>query len=165
MTQISTLQGFKSTDHPLGLLVNTLTRCFTESYSGVAENKNLLAHAIGELTSITARVHHLCRQYCPSVISADESSLLGKPKSQLSLLLKAKRDNVRRSVILESSGELCSPSWLYPILLPSIFPTLFALYKEDYYDDDRMLAEIIGSLDGNSDTELFNTLDTFRFVI
>lgn len=54
-------QGFKSVDHPLGMLVNTLTKCFVESYSGIAVHANLLPHSISELCSITTRLHHLVR--------------------------------------------------------------------------------------------------------
>jgi len=56
-----TLQGFKSADHPLGILVNNLTKCFLLSYSGVGIHKKLLPHAIGEVCSITVRLHQLVR--------------------------------------------------------------------------------------------------------
>ena len=55
------LKGFKSVDHPLGLLVNNLTKCFIQSYSDMAEHYNLLTHATGELYSITVRLHQLVR--------------------------------------------------------------------------------------------------------
>ena len=55
------MQGFKSADHPLGILVNNLTKCFLESYSGVGAHLNLLPHVIGEVCSITVRLHQLVR--------------------------------------------------------------------------------------------------------
>ena len=62
--------GFKSIDHPLELLVNNPTKCFIQSYSGVAEHKNLLSHAIGELNSITVRLHQLVNVYLTNYIEA-----------------------------------------------------------------------------------------------
>ncbi|XP_064389423.1 alsin-like [Halichondria panicea] len=145
------VEGFKSSDHPLGLLVNILTRCFNESYSGIGCHSSLLSHAVGELCSITTRLHHLVKLHCPTLISVDEDDLTGKPKSQLSLLLKS-RKGFRRTSQKNSFGT--DPSWLHPILLPSIFKTLFALYSEHHREDSKRLSEKMATLDTMSDERL-----------
>ena len=54
-------QGFKSADHPFGILVNNIIKCFIQSYGGVGAHGNLLPHATGELSSVMTRVHRLVR--------------------------------------------------------------------------------------------------------
>ena len=99
------------------------------------------------------------RKYCPGIITTDEDLLQGKPKTQLSMLVKS-RHKLRRtsSYSYHCDSPRSDPSWLYPIILPSIFPTLFALYKEHYAGDDHKVGHVIAMLDSQGDEELSRVL-------
>ena len=101
------------------------------------------------------------RKYCPSVITMDENHLIGRPRSQLSLMLKSK---TRTPSTSSSQAVPTDPSWLYPILLPSIFPTLFAIYKEHHAEGDDKLRTQMETLNALPDKELCSLLGLRRLV-
>ena len=104
---------------------------------------------------------HVFRTYCPSVITMDENHLIGRPRTQLSLMLKSKKALHRTSSSSPPGGSM-DPSWLYPILLPTIFPTLFALYKEHHSEDDCQLTTLMEALNQSPDKELCSILGLQR---
>lgn len=106
---------------------------------------------------------HVFRTYCPSVITMDENHLIGRPRTQLSLMLKSKKGLHRTSSSSPPGGSV-DPSWLYPILLPTIFPTLFALYKEHHSEDDCQLTTLMEALNQSSDKELCSILGLQRLA-
>ena len=104
------------------------------------------------------------RRYCPSVITTNENDLYTKPRTQLTLLLKPKRSRESRSSSINRSQGQADPSWLYPILLPSIFPTLFCLYKTYHSEEDQQLRKTIVTLQKKTDRELCEILDIKRYI-
>ena len=113
-----------------------------------------------QLTKVILKYYHVAiplppitRLHCPTLISIDEDDLTGKPKSQLSLLLKS-RKGFRRTSQKNINSFGTDPSWLHPILLPSIFKTLFALYSEHHREDNKRLCEKMTGLNTLSDEEL-----------
>ena len=100
------------------------------------------------------------------MITTNENDLYTKPKTQLTLLLKPKRskDAKRAQNRARSKGQ-ADPSWLYPILLPSIFPTLFCLYKSHHSDDDLQLRVAMSTLRQRTDKDLCEILDIKRYVL
>ena len=105
------------------------------------------------------------RRYCPSVITTNENDLYTKPKTQLTLLLKPKRPrHNKKSQDRKRSQEQSDPSWLYPILLPSIFPTLFSLYKAQNSEQDLQLRTTIIDLQSRTDKDLCEILDIKRYL-
>ena len=89
----------------------------------------------------------------------DENHLFGRPRSQLSLMLKSK---TRTPSTSSSQAVPMDPSWLYPILLPSIFPTLFAIYKEHHAEEDDKLKTQMETLNELADKELCSLLGLQR---
>ena len=89
----------------------------------------------------------------------DENHLIGRPRSQLSLMLKSK---MRTPSTSSSQAVSTDPSWLYPILLPSIFPTLFAIYKEHHTESDDKLRTQMETLNALPDKELCSLLGLRR---
>lgn len=111
---------------------------------------------------ICPHTHH--RRYCPSVITTSEDDLYTKPKTQLTLLLKPKRPrDARKLPVRKISQGQSDPSWLYPILLPSIFPTLFSLYKAHHSEEDLKVHVAMESLRTRSDKEICEILDIKRY--
>ena len=108
----------------------------------------------------------ILRRYCPSVITTNENDLYTKPKTQLTLLLKPKRaKEAKKAQNRARSKSQADPSWLYPILLPSIFPTLFCLYKAHHSDDDLQLRIAMSTLQQRTDKDLCEILDIKRQII
>ena len=130
---------------------------------------------------------HLCilsfitdhrRKFCPTVIKHDESLIQGRPKSKLSLLLRARvgrSPSNAASTNSSASGSASTsaahsraagdPTWLYPILLPSITDTLMGLYKVYGAAEDRKLSETLRDLDEKEDEELCELLELQRSVL
>ena len=106
-------------------------------------------------------IMHCYRRYCPSVITSD-ASVYSKPKSQLSLLLKPK-NSVKRTSYIEIHTNT-DPSWLYPIILPSIFPALFELYKIHYTENDDKFNQLMVTLGERTDEELCKLLEITQYV-
>ena len=102
------------------------------------------------------------RQHCPSLITINEDDLMGKPKSQLSLLLRS-RKGFRRTSHKNSHGA--DPSWLHPILMPSIFQTLLALYNEHNWEENKKTNERVSLLGERGDEELCRILGIQGSVI
>lgn len=46
------------------------------------------------------------------------------------------------------------PSWLYPVLLPRLYPTLFIMYRENHAEGDRKLDGIVERLGTKTEEEL-----------
>lgn len=53
-------------------------------------------------------------------------------------------------------------SWLYPIMMPSIFPTLFSLYREHYSKEDDHVGHVMSELDRYDDEKLSRILQVRR---
>lgn len=87
--------------------------------------------------------------------------LQGKPTTQLSIYVKKAKTKKRLSRVPSFYDEPppTDYTWLYPIMLPSIFPTLFTLYKEHYSRDDHKISHVISMLDRHSDEELSGILE------
>ena len=97
------------------------------------------------------------------MITTNENDLYTKPRTQLTLLLKPKRaKEAKKAQNRARSKSQADPSWLYPILLPSIFPTLFSLYKAHHSDDDMKLRIAVHTLQQRTDKELCEMLDIKR---
>ena len=106
------------------------------------------------------------RRHCPSVITTNENDLYTKPRTQLTLLLKPKRAKEAKKAAAQNrtrSKSQADPSWLYPILLPSIFPTLFCLYKAHHVDGDLQLRIAMSTLQQRTDRDLCDILDIKRY--
>lgn len=103
------------------------------------------------------------RMHCPTLITADADEIMGKPKSQLSLLLKP-RTGFKRASSKPSWGGGADPTWLHPILLPSIYHTLFALYREHAREDNNKLSNLIGRLNMLSEVRLCEVVEVQRSV-
>lgn len=99
----------------------------------------------------------MLRKHCPSVITTDEDMIHGKPKTQLSILIKSKQQRRRPSSYYEPLHA--DATWLYPIILPSIYPTLFTLYKEHYARDDSKVSHVISTLNHHGDEELSGIME------
>ncbi len=112
---------------------------------------------------MTSSSAHSYRMHCPTLITADADELLGKPKSQLSMLLKS-RSGIKRASLKPSVGGV-DPSWLHPILLPSIYNTLSALYREHAREDNSKLRNLIGRLSSFSEVRLCEVMGVQRSVI
>ena len=94
------------------------------------------------------------------MITTNENDLYTKPRTQLTLLLKPKRaKEAKKAQNRTRSKNQADPSWLYPILLPSIFPTLFCLYKAHHSDDDLQLQIAMNTLQQRMDKDLCEILD------
>lgn len=64
---------------------------------------------------------------------------------------------VRRAISnnIASRGEgQVDPSWLYPVLLPRLYPTLFIMYRENHAEGDRKLDGIVERLGTKTEEEL-----------
>ncbi len=92
----------------------------------------------------------------------DENELLGKPRSHLSMLLKRSIYQLRK--VSYRPPENVDFSWLYSILLPAIFPTLFALYIEHYSQHDFKIDHVMSMLDDYSDEDLSGLLQIRRLA-
>ena len=57
------------------------------------------------------------------------------------------------------------PTWLYPILLPSITDTLLGLYRAHCEVDGRKLSTTLRDLDEKDDEELCELLELQRLVL
>lgn len=88
----------------------------------------------------------------------DENMLAGRPRTQLSILV---RNNTRINRPESYYDELpqVDHCWLYPIILPSIFPTLFSLYEEHYSRDDLKIGHTMATLDQHGDEDLSGILE------
>ena len=75
--------------------------------------------------------------------------------------MKSKHTKRRSSSYFDEPSQI-DCSWLYPIILPSIFPTLFELYKEHYSRDDRKIGCVIRVLNSHGDQELSGLLQVRR---
>ncbi len=89
----------------------------------------------------------------------DEDCLSGKPRTQLSILVKSKQKIRKLDPFHEELVPRADYSWLYPIILPSIFPALFSLYKENHSRDDHNIWRVIGELNGHGDEDLSGILE------
>ena len=100
------------------------------------------------------------------MITNDENNLLGKPTSLLTMMLKTRKGDTHKSSRISTSSQQTNsdPSWLYPILLPSTFTTLFALYAEHYSEDDHRLAKLMTELSRRDDEELCIALDLEWYI-
>ena len=99
------------------------------------------------------------------MITTNENDLYTKPKTQLTLLLKPKRaKEAKKAQNRTRSKSQADPSWLYPILLPSIFPTLFCLYKAHHSDEDLQLRIAMSTLQQRTDKGLCEILDIKRYI-
>lgn len=54
-------QSWKATTHPIGMLIDYLTKCFVETYNGLGTHKYLLPYATAELNSLVFRLHETIR--------------------------------------------------------------------------------------------------------
>lgn len=128
--------------------------------SGIALNYlHRLQHSAHPFPHIITRLFLFHRKYSPSLITTDENALLGKPKTHLSMLMK-KNQSLRR--ISYQQPLYVDSTWLYPILLPSIIPTLSALYLEHYVQDDFKINHVISMLGHHGDEELSSILEMRR---
>ena len=118
------------------------------------------------------------RRFCPTVIKHDDSLVQGRPKSKLSILLKARVNRSPSNAASTNSSASGStstsaapsraagdPTWLYPILLPSITDTLMGLYKVYGAAEDRKLSETLRDLDEKEDEDLCELLELQRSVL
>ena len=77
--------------------------------------------------------------------------------------LQIRTENVHS---LLAGGELVGdPTWLYPILLPSITDTLMGLYRAHYAVDNEKLSATLRDLNGKADDELCELLELQRSVV
>ena len=102
------------------------------------------------------------RKYCPEVVACDDTSHTA-PSRRISLLAPSNKHKVvRRAVsndVKEGGGQLqVDPSWLYPVLLPHLFPTLFGMYRVSHADEDRKLDGIVERLGTKTEEELTRLL-------
>jgi len=102
--------------------------------------------------------------YTPSLITRDQNKLLGRPKSHLSILLK-RNSHQRHRPPTYSPPKGLDYTWLYPILLPTIYPTLFALYREHYTQLDAKLENLMNMLSRYDDEELSGLLQIRRYEV
>ena len=105
-------------------------------------------------------IYYIHRKYSPSLITRDENELLGKPRSHLSMLLKRIIHQWRK--VSYRPPENVDFSWLYPILLPAIFSTLFTLYIEHYSQHDFKIDHVMSMLYDYSDEDLSGLLQIRR---
>ena len=69
------------------------------------------------------------------------------------------------SLFASGNAELVGdPTWLYPILLPSITDTLMGLYRVHYAADNEKLSATLRDLNGKADDELCELLELRRSV-
>ena len=104
----------------------------------------------------------LCRKFCPSIITMDENMLSGKPRTQLSMLVNIGR-KINRPESYFDEPPHADHCWLYPIILPSIFHTLFSLYEEHYSRDDLKIGHVMGRLDQHGDEDLSGILEVRKY--
>ena len=78
--------------------------------------------------------------------------------------LQIHAENVH-SLLAGGNAELVGdPTWLYPILLPSITDTLMGLYRVHYAVDNKKLSATLRDLNGKADDELCELLKLQRSV-
>ena len=78
--------------------------------------------------------------------------------------LQINTENVH-SLLAGGNAELVGdPTWLYPILLPSITDTLMGLYRVHYAVDNEKLSATLRDLNGKADDELCELLELQRSV-
>ena len=157
------VQSWKATTHPIGMLIDYLTKCFVETYNGLGTHKYLLPYATAELNSLVFRLHETIRKYCPEVVTCDDSAHMS-PARRISLLAPMPRHKlVRRAVSNNIAGKgeggQLDPSWLYPVLLPHLYPTLFLMYRENHADEDRKLDSILDRFGTKTEEELARLFD------
>lgn len=103
--------------------------------------------------------------HCPGIISLskDESLLQSHQCSELDYLLKNHAHRLNGCVQTHrQDSSCCDSSWLHPILLPSIFPTLFALYCESFHAEDCRATEMMERMTLEKDKGLCNKLGILR---
>ncbi|KAL5489432.1 hypothetical protein EMCRGX_G018524 [Ephydatia muelleri] len=89
------VQSWKATTHPIGMLIDYLTKCFVETYDGLGTNKYLLPYAIAELNSLVFRLHETIRKYCPEVVACDDFAHTS-PARRISMLAPMPRHKLVR---------------------------------------------------------------------
>ena len=109
------------------------------------------------------------RKYCPEVVTCDDSAHMS-PARRISLLAPMPRHKlVRRAVSNNIAGKgeggQLDPSWLYPVLLPHLYPTLFLMYRENHADEDRKLDSILDRFGTKTEEELARLFDIHRSEI
>lgn len=70
--------------------------------------------------------------------------------------------SLKGSVPSGTSDLAGDPTWLYPIILPSITETLLGLYRAHYAVDDEKLSTTLKDLDEKPDDELCELLELQR---
>lgn len=130
---VCSIEGFRTSYHPLGTLAINLIKAFELSYSSL--NAKLLPHAVREVKYILDRTSQIIEQHCPHL---NEVELISQPRSHLSLLLIPLGD----PFCWQTRGL----DWLHPILLSPIYSTLFALYQAANVHFDSKIVTVICDL-------------------
>lgn len=104
-----------------------------------------------------------CRKYCPEVVTCDDAAH-SSPSRRISMLAPTQKHKVVRRAISNdvTRDRQLDPSWLYPVLLPLLFPTLFAVYKENHVEEDRKLGGIVERLGTKTEEELARLFQIHR---
>lgn len=112
------------------------------SYGGVRSHPTLLPHAKDELESISKRLYGSVRKLFPSLPSLDSHAWILDPTLE------------ENEAMMITSNSL-----LFPLLLPSIYPTLFHLYIQREEKRDKEYWVRILRWNKHSDTALLTFLD------
>lgn len=108
--------------HPFYQVIKHLAQCFNASYGGVRSHPILLPHAKEELEHTATRLYASIRRLFPALptLPSSSSSWIHNPEAE------------------EDSMQISANSLLFPMYLPSVYPTLFHLYiqREDKLDQE-----------------------------
>ncbi|KAJ7322084.1 hypothetical protein JRQ81_018371 [Phrynocephalus forsythii] len=140
--QIYLEQVLKSSLHPLGKLLKSLTSVFQATYSGLGANKHLLAMAQEEV------------KYYAKLIWEFYQGLLH-------LALEAKGQKPVED--MKESG-LNGPSLILPLILPSVYPEFLMLYMLYHKKEDDLYCQGIVDLSLFPDIKLLEFLEVQKHL-
>jgi len=96
--------------HPFSRILKQLVQAFNMSFGGVRSHPTLLPHAKEELESISVQLYILVRKLFPALPVSYDQVWISNPD------------------VVDDLMMITEKSLLYPLLLPSLYPTLFQLY-------------------------------------
>ncbi|XP_062861557.1 alsin isoform X3 [Trichomycterus rosablanca] len=147
------VKAFDTPLHPLGWLLETLVTVYRMTYVGVGSNRRLLEQAVKEIQSYLKHIFQLVRFLFPG-LPEEGGFIPDTSERRLSGTLNSSTcSNIGQQGLFVSSSGL-----LLPVLLPRLYPLLFALYALEKEREEEVYTESLFYLNRQPDLSLLTFL-------
>ncbi|XP_033101416.1 alsin-like [Anneissia japonica] len=174
-------KAFNSSLHPLGKLVDNLVHAFTNTYLGIGAHRRLLPYAVDEIKSFVKRLSDIVKVLFPSLpgrmcngevpVSAPMPNVEVNPELSYYYdygMMQQGEENkpeVKPTKDVSRAVQVSIESVMHPLLLPRLYPALFALYALNHDQSDDCYWERLCRLNKQSDIPLMSYLGIHKNLL